>query len=147
MGGVAAADAQTAEAPGPRRHGGRSLVNADVVITNATSGGAASRSAGTAAVVERIKRRAFETLGEDSGYDFVPLAPESYGSLGKTALAFLSELGTMDASRIGRLHVEVDVRGERAAKFQLRVVQGQRAHVLYVHVFARASHVRRGGSG
>jgi hypothetical protein len=36
-------------------------------------------------------------------YDFVPLATESYGRLGKMALAFPSELGSTAASRNGRV--------------------------------------------
>jgi len=83
------------------------LVITDIVITHPSAPtyvGAASRAAGAAAkVAERTKRRAFEALGEGAGYDFVPLAMESYGRLGKTALAFLSDLGTAAASRNGRL--------------------------------------------
>jgi hypothetical protein len=73
---------------------------------------AASRTVGApAAVAERCKRGAFAALGEGAGYDFVPLATESYGGLGPAALAFLSELGTMAASHNGRLSKSASVAG------------------------------------
>jgi hypothetical protein len=91
------------------------LVVANVVVAHPSAAayvGAASRTAGTAtAVAERGKRGAFATLGEGAGYDFVPLATESYGHLGSTALAFLGELGTMAASRNGRLSKSAFVAG------------------------------------
>jgi hypothetical protein len=83
------------------------LVVADVVIAHPSAASyvvAASRAAGEAAkIAERRKRSAFAAIGEGAGYDFVPLAAESYGRLGATALAFLNDLGTMAASRNGRL--------------------------------------------
>jgi hypothetical protein len=70
----------------------------------ATWVGSASQTAGAAAAAEeRSTRRVFEALGQDSGYDFVPPATDSYGRLRKTILSFVSKLGTMAASRNGRL--------------------------------------------
>jgi hypothetical protein len=83
------------------------LVVADVVVIHAAAATYAARAAATtgaaAAIAERKKRDTFAAMGDGAGYDFVPLATESYGRLGKTALAFLSELGSTAASRNGRV--------------------------------------------
>ena len=63
----------------------------------------ASQTAGYAAEgMERKKRSDFERFVLGAGYDFVPLAMESYGRLGREASRFLSDLGDIAASD-GRL--------------------------------------------
>ena len=47
------------------------------------------------------KMREFRLHGDGAGYDFVPLATESFGRLGKAAARFLSDLGEV-AARDGR---------------------------------------------
>ena len=72
-----------------------------------------SQTAGFAAErMERKKRSEFERFGSGAGYDFVPLAMESYGSLGQQASRFLSDLGDIAASD-GRLRKATFVRSVR----------------------------------
>jgi hypothetical protein len=114
---------------------GRVLV-LDTVVTHpaaASHVAAASQTTGTAAArAERDKRREYADMAqEDAGYDFVPLAVESYGRLGGAALSFLSSLGDIAAAD-GRLQGGVHAVGASGA--QLPAVSRQRAHVLCVHV-------------
>ena len=62
--------------------------------------------------MERKKRSEFERFGSGAGYDFVPLAMESYGRLGREASRFLSDLGDIAASD-GRLRKAAFVRSVR----------------------------------
>ena len=47
---------------------------------------------------ETSKRRAFVLFGDGAGYEFLPLAGESFGRLGKDASCFLNDLGEVAAS-------------------------------------------------
>jgi hypothetical protein len=51
------------------------------------------------ALAERNKRREYEASGDGAGYDFVPLAVESYGRMGVEASQFLSALGKIAEER------------------------------------------------
>ena len=81
--------------------GGR-IVDLDCVITHpaaASYARGASRQAGfAAATAETNKRRAFEVFGDSAGYEFLPLAGESFGRLGKDASRFFNDLGEVAAS-------------------------------------------------
>ena len=81
--------------------GGR-LVVLDCVVTHSAAASyarGASRQAGFAAAkAETSKRRAFELFGDGAGYDFLPLAGDSIGRLGKDASRFLNDLGGVAAS-------------------------------------------------
>ena len=67
----------------------------DRVITHpaaASYARGASRQAGFAAAkAETNKRRAFELFGDGAGYEFLLLAGESFGRLGKDASRFLND--------------------------------------------------------
>ena len=82
---------------GPNR-----VVVADVVVTHAAAAsylpGAAKDSGYAAARAERRKRTSVGALVADAGFDFVPLATESQGYMGKAALGLLSDLGDIAAS-------------------------------------------------
>ena len=73
----------------------------DAVVTHpgaATYVAAAARTAGSAArAAEREKVRSWLKVGRDSGYEFVPLAVETYGRMGVQASRFLSTLGDVAA--------------------------------------------------
>ena len=75
----------------------------DCVVTHpaaASLATAASKRAGAAAAkAEQGKRREFQEFGDGAGYDFVPLAVESFGRLGLAASRFLSALGDVAESR------------------------------------------------
>ena len=45
-----------------------------------------------------MKRRNFNAIGHDVGYDFIPLAGESFGWWGLEASRFLSDLGDVAAA-------------------------------------------------
>jgi hypothetical protein len=81
--------------------GGRIAV-LDCVVTHpaaATYAQRASQEAGSAAALaETRKRQAFERFGDGAGYEFVPLAVESFGRLGKDAARFLNDLGDVAAA-------------------------------------------------
>jgi hypothetical protein len=88
-------------------------------------------------------RSAFELLDESAGYDLVSLASESNGRLGRAALAFPSELGTMAASRNGRcqsLLVQVGLSKSALVAGGLQDLSCARAmaYVSCVHVLAHA---------
>ena len=65
-----------------------------------------------AAQAERLKHTDFEQFSTGEGYEFVPLAIESKGRLGREASRFLSELGDIAASD-GRVGKGAFVRSER----------------------------------
>jgi hypothetical protein len=73
------------------------IVVLDCVITHPAASSyvaAASAETGSAAAqAERRKRRDFATFGQGSAFEFMPLAVESYGRLGRAASLFLSQLG------------------------------------------------------
>ena len=59
----------------------------------------ASQTAGFAAArAEQLKHTDFEQFGQGAGYEFVPVAIESYRRLGHEASRFLLELGNIAAS-------------------------------------------------
>ena len=60
--------------------------------------GASRQARFAAAKAETKKRRAFEVFGDSAGYEFLPLAGESFGRLGKDASRFLYDLGEVAAS-------------------------------------------------
>jgi hypothetical protein len=95
--------------------GGRIAV-LDCVVTHPAASSylpGASRTAGFAAArAERLKHADFEQFGSGAGYEFVPLAMESYGRLGRDASRFLSELGDIAASD-GRVRKGAFVRSVR----------------------------------
>ena len=72
----------------------------------------AEAEAEAAAKAETRKRRSLEEFGDDSAYDFVPLAVESFGRMGVAASRFLSELGDM-AAQGGKVVKAAFVRGVR----------------------------------
>ena len=59
------------------------------------------------------KLREFRLHGDGAGYDFVPLATETFGRLGKAAARFLSDLGEFAAGD-GRASKAAFVRSARA---------------------------------
>ena len=81
--------------------GGR-IVVLDCVITHPAAAsyarGASQQAGFAAAKAEANKRRAFEIFGDGAGYEFLPLAGESFGRLGKDASRFLNDLGEVAAS-------------------------------------------------
>jgi hypothetical protein len=87
---------------------------------------------------------------EDAGYEFVPLAVESYGRLVGAASSFLSSLDDI-AVADGRVSKAAFMRSARAelsylqlqrpkcaGGAQLQAMSRQRAHALCVHVRDRA---------
>jgi hypothetical protein len=78
------------------------VVVLDCVVTHPAAASyvrAASRMAGAAVLrAEQAKRRDFDSLGQGGGYDFIPLAVESFGRLGLEASRFLSDLGDVAAA-------------------------------------------------
>lgn len=78
------------------------VVVLDCVVTHPAAASyvrAASRTAGATVLrAEQMKRRSFDSLGQGVGYDFVPLAVESFGRLGLEASRFLSDLGDVAAA-------------------------------------------------
>ena len=80
---------------------GRTAVLVCVVTHPAASAylpGAARTAGFAAARAERLKHTDFEQFGSGVSYDFVPVAMESYGRLGRAASRFLSALGDFAAS-------------------------------------------------
>ena len=81
---------------------GERIAGLDCVVTHPIAPSylaCASQTAGYAAErMERKKRSEFERFGSGAGYDFVPLAMESHGRLGREASRFLSDLGDIAAS-------------------------------------------------
>ena len=68
---------------------------------------AASQLAGfTAAKAETNKRCAFEPFSDEAGYEYLPLAGEYFGRLGKEAAGLLSHFGDVatsnSCSKLGR---------------------------------------------
>ena len=105
-----AGDARAAARAGLRRGDicarvGTSILVLDVVITHPAASsyvGAASSTSGSAARrAEQDKRREFARMGDGGGYEFVPLAAETYGRLGLSAARFLSGLGDVVAASGG----------------------------------------------
>ncbi len=97
--------------------GGRIAV-LDCVVTHPAAASyvrEAARTTGSAAAkAEHDKRREFRAHGENAGYDFVPLAVESFGRLGRAASRFLSELGDVaSAGANGLVSRAAFVRGAR----------------------------------
>ena len=93
------------------------IVVADVVVTHPAApshvAAAARTSRAAAEKAAKEKRRSFDQHGDgDGGYHFVPLAMETYGTLGHEASRFLSELGDAAAAG-GRVSKEKFVRGMR----------------------------------
>jgi hypothetical protein len=93
------------------------IVVADVVVTHPAAPShvraAAATSRAAAEKAATAKRRSFEQHGDgDGGYHFVPLAMETFGTLGHAASKFLSELGDAAAAD-GRVSKEKFVRGVR----------------------------------
>ena len=92
------------------------VVVLDCVVTHpaaATYARAASRTPGSAALrAEHSKRQEFQQFGDGAGYEFVPLAMESFGRLGQAASRYLSELGDIAAAG-GRVSKSSFVRSAR----------------------------------
>ena len=88
----------------------------DCVVTHPAASSyvsGAAREAGHAAErAARGKELAYAALCQGDGYDFVPLALESYGRLGRAASRFLSDLGEA-AAAIGRVSKASFVRSAR----------------------------------
>ena len=95
-------------APGAKRGdlvaslpGGRVIVG-DVVVAHPLAPShlraAAERSGATAATAADGKRERLGAVCEGAGYEFVPLAHESYGRLGRGALSLVSTLGDIAAA-------------------------------------------------
>ena len=82
---------------GPNR-----VIVADVVVTHAAAASylpkAAYESGAAAARAEQRKRTSVGNMVANAGFDFVPLATESYGFMGKAALQLLSDVGDIAAS-------------------------------------------------
>ena len=82
---------------GPNR-----VVVADVVVTHAVCDSylpaSRSTSGAAAAKAEQRKRTAFGNQVAAAGFDFVPLATESQGFMGRAAMGLLSELSAKAAS-------------------------------------------------
>ena len=78
------------------------IVVLDCVVTHpatASYARGASRQAGFAAAkAETNKRRAFGLFSDCVGYEFLPLAGESFGRLGKDAARFLIDFSDVAAS-------------------------------------------------
>ncbi len=92
------------------------LIVADAVVTH-PAGRAdkarASRETGYAAAeAERAKWRDWNERGDGAGYEFVPLACESFGRMGRQAAGFLSQLGDVAAAG-GRVSKSAFVRTAR----------------------------------
>ena len=92
------------------------VVVLDCVVTHPASASYvrnASHTPGAAALrAEQMKRRNFGALGAGDGFDFIPLAVESFGRLGLEASRFLSDLGDI-ASASGAASKAVFVRSVR----------------------------------
>jgi hypothetical protein len=121
--GLAAPGAQHGNARGKRGDiitvmpDGRVLI-LDAVVTHPAAASyvaAASQTTGAAAArAERDKGRKYADMAqEDAGYEFVPLAVESYGRLGGAASSFLSSLGDIAAAD-GRVSKAAFMRSARA---------------------------------
>ena len=67
---------------------------------------AAARGAGAAAAVRDRQKRDAYRLHDPDAYDFVPLTHESYGRLGKPAMAHLNSIAEV-ASRCGKVDKKV----------------------------------------
>ena len=79
------------------------MVMADVVVTDACSAsalaaGSARNTGKAAAVAARAKHNALDGIALADGNDFVPLAHESHGRMGKEALTLLQDLGEVAES-------------------------------------------------
>ena len=61
---------------------------------------------------EQRKRREFQQFGAGAGFDFIPLATETFGRLGREASRFLSDLGDIAAEN-GRVSKGSFVRSAR----------------------------------
>ena len=89
------------------------VVVADVVVTHAAAAsylpGAARETGVAAARAERRKRNDVGSFVANAGFDFVPLATESYGHMGTAAMRLLSDLGDIAASS-GRVQKHVFLR-------------------------------------
>ena len=87
----------------------------DVVVVHAAQQryvkDAAAAPGVAAAGAEGDKRRGLPAAGSDNAFEFVPLAVETYGRLGKAALAFLSRLGDVAVANNGRLSKAAFMRG------------------------------------
>ena len=74
----------------------------DCVITHPAAAsyarGASQQAGFAAAKAETRKRRTFELFYDGPGYEFLQLASESFGRLGKDASRFLNDLGEVAAS-------------------------------------------------
>ena len=78
-------------------HGARIKV-LDCAVTHTAAAFYASQEAGyVAAIAETRKCQAFERFGDGADYEFLPLAVESFGLLGKEVARFRNDLGDIAA--------------------------------------------------
>jgi hypothetical protein len=110
------------------------LVVGDVLVTHPaanTNVVAAAREPGAAAA--RRDREKHRQYGEAQDYDFAPLVVETYGRLGRPAMAMLNALADVAAAN-GGVSKAVFVRGALRERAGYRAEPGQRLDVLREHV-------------